>query len=101
MTNEERLKQIEEAQERHEQWHKSHEEALASHQSWLLDMERMQEDSVKRHEDFRQNHESWLLDLQSGMRELQASQLVTEERLQRLIRALGGERSGGNGRPKE
>jgi hypothetical protein len=54
------------------------------------------EETARRLENTRQNHESWLLDMQSAFRELHASQQVTEERLQRLIRALTPST---NGRP--
>jgi hypothetical protein len=64
------------------------------------DMDEMREllkESLKRHQDFKESHESWLVDLQSVVRELAASQLATEERLQRLIRALGAPGRRGNG----
>ena len=80
MTPEERFERIEQTLSTMTDRQREHEE-------WQREMD-------KRHEGFRQKHEFWLLDMQSAVRELHASQQVTEERLQRLIRALSGVREG-------
>jgi hypothetical protein len=99
MTPDERFERIEQTLASMAERHREHEERHREHQEWLREND-------KRHEGFRQNQESWMLDherwtrgheqwkveIESRIRELHASQQVTEERLQRLIRALSGTR---------
>ena len=96
MTPEEHFERIEqtlslmaERHREHEEWQRENDNRYENfRQNWMLD-----------HQRWTRGYEEWKVEIESRIRELHASQQVTEERLQRLIRALSGDREGGDGKP--
>jgi len=78
----------------HEQWLQRHDEAIARHEHAIADIERMLRQAVRLSVREARNERAKRRELDDKITQLAAAQLVTEEKLQRLIEER---RRGGNG----